>query len=145
MKEQPVLATFVRRSFAGQPRKFELRIDEIGELETLRSAGIAAIFWRLCNAQFYHGDVRETVRLGLIGGGMGDADATALIGAAMDRKPIGEFLQLAADILSALINGCAEDDAPKKAEAERPSDPATSPPSMKRAARSASTRGRSAA
>ena len=121
------LVTSVRRVFAGRPRTFELLIDEIAELERLCNAGVGAVFARLCTAQFKFDDIRETVRLGLRGGGMSEAAATALVRATMDRKPLAEYLQLAADILGALINGMPPE--PKGAAVKKKDAPATSPTS----------------
>lgn len=127
--------TWIIADFAGQRRKFELRIGEIGELERLTHSGIAAILTRLVSMQWRNDDVRETIRLALIGGGTSEAGATGLALYTLDVAPKGQFLQLAADILAACINGAA----PKKADGEGtgpPETPATSSPSTGSAAAS---------
>lgn len=131
MSEPPVV-TSVHAVFAGRERKFELRLGEIGELERLCGAGLGAIMLRLATMQWRWDDVRETVRLGLMGGGMSEPDATALAMAQLDKPPFGRFLQLANDIIVASVNGA---DPPKKAEAETPTSaaPATSAASTKSA------------
>ncbi|ACL62057.1 gene transfer agent family protein [Methylobacterium nodulans] len=111
--------------FAGRRRKFELRLGEIGELERRCGAGIGAIMLRLANHTFYGADVRETVRLGLIGGGEDLAGAEALMRYTVDGFPLSTHLQLAADILSAAVAGVEPEG---NGETEGRSDaPATSP------------------
>lgn len=111
--------------FAGEQRKFQLRLGEIGELERRCSAGIGEIMVRLGTHRFYLNDVRETVRLGLIGGGASEPESTRLVLRYVDPEPIAEHIQLAASILSACVSGV---DPPKK-ETESADGPATSPAS----------------
>ena len=122
------LTTELRAPFAGQLRTFELRIDEIGLLERRCEAGIGEIYLRLCSARFKHADIRETILLGRIGGGASEPEATAEIMAFVDRAPLASHLQLAVDILAALLNG-TQQEAPGKLPAEGNDAPATSPPS----------------
>ncbi|MGY2051680.1 gene transfer agent family protein [Methylobacterium sp. JK268] len=91
--------------FAGRRRKFELRLGEIGELERRAGAGIGEIMVRLAAHRFYAADIRETVRLGLVGGGEDLAGAEALMRYSVDGFPLSEHLQLAADILAAAVTG----------------------------------------
>lgn len=128
----PLLHTCLYRDLAGRRRKFELRLGEIGELERICNAGVAAILLRLSTMQWRYDDIRETIRLALQGGGLSEPDATAIALHYLDARPKGEFLQLAADILNACIMGVE----PGKAagETEQSGAPATSPPSMKSAA-----------
>ena len=105
--------TAVFRRFEGRERKFCLRIGEI--------------MLRLSMHRFYASDIWATLRLGLIGGGESRTDADVLVGNVED-SPIADYLQLAADILSAAVSGV---EAPGKPMAEgSPSAPETSPPSM---------------
>lgn len=116
-------------AFAGRRRKFQLRIGEIGELERLCGAGLGEIMVRLSAHRFYLADIRETIRLGLEGGGESEPAATALVMRNVDPTPIGEHLQLAADILSAAVTGVPVE-APGKDRAAGSDDaPETSPPS----------------
>jgi hypothetical protein len=126
---EALLHTAIYRDFAGRRRKFELRLGEIGELERLCAAGIGAILLRLSTMQWRYDDIRETVRLGLQGGGASEPDATALAIRYVDARPKGEFLQLAADVLSACIVGV--DPGKAQGETEKSGAPATSPLSMK--------------
>ncbi|MCW2315314.1 hypothetical protein M2322_000848 [Rhodoblastus acidophilus] len=99
----------IERDFAGQRRKFELRIKQWGELERLCGTGIFAIAMRLSHGMGGFADVRETVRLGLEGGGMSEVEATALTLHYFDGEPLGAHLVLASEILSAAINGLPKD------------------------------------
>lgn len=130
--------------FGGRRRKFQLRIGEIGELEQACGAGLGAVYARVATMQWRLDDLRETIRLGLIGGGASPGEAHMLVRRYVDADaaPKGGFLQLAADILMACINGVTA--AAGKQEGEGTSgDPATSPPSTKPAAPSESPRARS--
>lgn len=116
--------------FSGRARIFDLPIGEIGQLETLCGAGIGAIYTRVVTMQFRFADVRETIRLGLIGGGMVPSQADLLVEQRVDGRPLNENVQLAADILRALFDGVAaatKDD--PSGEADRSDSPAMSVPS----------------
>jgi hypothetical protein len=118
--------------FAGRKRKFELRIGEIGELERVCLAGIGEINMRLLTERWRYDDIRETIRLGLMGGGASEMDAQMLIETYVDANPLRRHVGMAADILHALIEGA---DAPKaQGETDASGAPATSPPSTKPAA-----------
>jgi hypothetical protein len=125
---EPQLHTAVYRDLAGRRRKLELRLGEIAELERLCGAGIAAVLVRLSTMQWRYDDIRETVRLGLMGGGASEPEATAIVMRALDPAPKGAHLQLAADVVNACVMGVA----PGKDEGEGAASaaPATSPPSM---------------
>ncbi|ATQ67733.1 MULTISPECIES: gene transfer agent family protein [Methylosinus] len=127
--------TCIHADLAGRRRKFELRLGEIGELERLCNAGIGAIYMRLVSMQWRNDDIRETIRLGLMGGGASEPDATMVVMRYIDPEPKGRHLALAASILSACIEGAPEGNA----EGEGPKSDAseTSPPSTKSAAPSA--------
>lgn len=121
---------FHRAPFAGQGRTFRLRLGEVGELERLCNAGIGAIAMRLATHQFYNADVRETVRLGLQGGGLDEPTATALIMSAFDDRPLSAHIELAALIIKAYLDGIPDELKKKEPDANVPapaSSPATSP------------------
>ncbi|MGL3208688.1 gene transfer agent family protein [Bradyrhizobium sp. BR 1433] len=99
----------IRRPFAGRERTLRLRIGEVAELERLANAGIGAIMVRLATHQFYASDVREAIRLGLQGGGLTEPEATAIVMGSVDSKPLGEHIQLAADIIGAYVSGIPDD------------------------------------
>lgn len=126
--------TCVYRQFAGKRVKFELRIGDLLELERLCGSGIGAIYLRLA-AQPGWLDIREPIRLGMLGGGMAEPDVDMLMLAYVDKGPIGRLVPLAYEIVNALFNGV--DEPPKKAEGETSESqerPATAPPGMSSAA-----------
>jgi hypothetical protein len=81
--------------------------------------------------QFRIDDIRETIRLGLIGGGITPAEAQAMLLFSVDGRPINENVQLAADILKALFEGISPGKPAGNLEREGIGDPATSPDSTK--------------
>jgi hypothetical protein len=121
------LHTAIYRDLAGRRRRLELRLGEIGELERLCGAGLGAIYLRVVSMQWRYDDIRETIRLGLQGGGASEPDATAIAMRYLDPRPKGEFLALAASILSACIDGVPEGNE----DGERSAGPETSPPSTR--------------
>lgn len=122
---QPVV--FHRALFAGQQRTFKLRFGEVAELERLCSAGIGAIALRIGTHQFYQADIRETVRLGLQGGGLDEPQATALVHHSFEDKALEAHIQLAAKIVEAYLNGIPDELKKKEPDPNEP-PPATSPP-----------------
>lgn len=118
MSEEKIYSTAVYRSFGGRDQRFELPLREMCELERLCGAGIAAIYARVAMLQFYILDVRQTIRLGMIGGGSTPAEAEATVRFNLDGRPINEYAQLAADILNAAFEGTEPS---KKASGAEPS------------------------
>lgn len=136
---ETIAATTVHYArFAGRRRRFCLRIGEIGELEELCGSGVGAIWKRLALLEFRHADIRETIRLGLIGGGeLVPGAAETLVARFVDDHPLAETVDLAVSIMRALIEGVIEGGKiteadkimPGKETAESETDAsATSPP-----------------
>jgi Phage tail tube protein, GTA-gp10 len=111
-------STLIRRPFAGQERSFDLRIGEIQALERACSCGIFGLLMRIGSHQAYAADIRETIRLALIGGGETDAASTTLIMAEIDGRPLSEHLPLAAEIIKSVIDGLPQQTEEEMAEAE---------------------------
>lgn len=127
---EPDKTSIVAR-FAGGDHVFRLRIGEIGELETHCGAGIGAIYTRMAALQFRLADIRQTIRLGLIGGGMPAGQADYFVGRYVDDAPINDYADLAFRVLRALFDGAeqaAREHPPGKPTGES-AGPATSPPS----------------
>jgi hypothetical protein len=115
--------TLIRRPFAGQDRPFDLRIGEITALERICACGIYGIVARIVTHQAYAADIRETIRLGLVGGGMTDAESTRLVMESCDGYPLSEHMPLAIDILKCVVQGLpavSEDGDTGKAMPETP-------------------------
>ncbi len=111
------------------------------ELEAKCECGVSEIFDRLRNGRWWLNDVRETLRLGLIGGGMEPAKALILIKRYVDNRPWAESVQPAMAVLMAALVGVPGDDIGKKPPADRtteanqapssvPMDASSAPPSM---------------
>jgi len=62
--------------------------------------------------------VRETIRLGLIGGGLEPTKALKLVRTYVDDRPLAESILTAEAILMAAIVGAPEEDEPKKPQPE---------------------------
>lgn len=125
MSEVDTSRTAIDRLFAGRSRRFQLRIGEIGELERICGAGIGEIMLRLAAHRFRAADIWATIRLGLEGGGEREIVATGLV-ERYQSQPLGDYIQLAADIISAAVAGVPP---PKPATEGASDDPATSPSS----------------
>lgn len=119
--------------FGGRDRVFKLRLGECAELEISRRCGLAAIYHRLATLQWFVDDIRETVRLGLVGGGTLPAEADFLIARHVDADdaPRGQWLQLAVDILTVAIDGMPKPLPGKTTGEGESAPPATSPPSTR--------------
>jgi Phage tail tube protein, GTA-gp10 len=97
------------------------KVGLILDLEEKCKAGLASILTRLTNSQWHLNDVRETIRLGLIGGGMAPDKAMAAVRNHVDENPngLGPSVMVAYSILEAVIVGVKDDPVGKAgAEAE---------------------------
>jgi hypothetical protein len=92
--------------------RFRLKMDGATELEEKCDAGIGAIYMRLHGPAYTMLDVRETIRLGLIGGGTAPVKALSLVKRYVDERPIDESWLLARTIVGALMHGVANDPPP---------------------------------
>lgn len=76
------------------------------ELEAKRGCGIMAIRERLLSKAWYGDDIRETIRLGLIGGGKAPMEALRLVATYCDGLPlIPESWAAAVRIIDAHVMG----------------------------------------
>lgn len=120
------------RCLDGEMHTFRLAIGQLVELQEKCDAGPAWIVERLQSGRWLLADIRDTIRLGLIGGGMKPVEAGALISRYVDNvdeHPLLENRQTAVAILMAALVG-AEDEPPGKPAAEgAPNSSAESSPS----------------
>lgn len=125
---------------------FRLPIGQLRELQDKCGAGPLAIFERLRNGTWMVDDIRETLRLGLIGGGLKPPEALVLIKRYVDDRPWAENVLAATTVLLAAVMGVPGDQVGKD-EAARTETEATdalsSPPSTAPAPRSAGPRDKS--
>lgn len=117
--------------------KFRLGYGELRDLQETCDAGPKRIADRLLPydpARNPHGDnfrvedVRETIRLGLMGAGKTQAEALALITKFVDRRPLNENRYIAWAILAAVLVGATDEQVGK---AEEPETKATDSPMTK--------------
>ena len=99
---------------------FRLALAELEELQEKCDAGPPLILARIEASQWKTADVRETIRLGLIGGGMDALKALALVERYVDERPDWtKNALLARGVLYAALVGVDEEPPEKpKGEAE---------------------------
>lgn len=96
-------------AWADGEHRFRLAIGQLRELQEKCDAGPAEIAARLSNGRWRLNDVRETIRLGLIGGGMAPGDAHKLTVRYVDERPWLESVQPAQAVLMAALVGVPEE------------------------------------
>ena len=94
-------ATALRAFFGDAEHDFALPPERILELERATGAGVGALSRRLFAGDFSFRDLRETVRIGLIGGGMAPQAAAELVAAYVDGRPLQEAHPIAVAVLEA--------------------------------------------
>jgi hypothetical protein len=102
-----------RAFFGDAERDFALPFDMVTELERVTGRGIGGLVRDLFAGNFHHREIIETIRLGLIGGGLTPQIAAAMTKAYAENRPLNETYPLAISILENLYFGRAKD-APKK-------------------------------
>jgi len=88
---------------------FALPFPLVEELQRKTGVGIGALFERVRTLSFSIGDVSETIRLGLIGGGMEPAAAFQLVETYVKQRPLAETLPVALSILEVVWFGAPAD------------------------------------
>lgn len=101
-----------RLNWRGGEHEFALRIGELRALQERLDAGPAHVLERLSNGHWRVDDVVETIRLGLIGGGLPGPDAARLVRMHVEEHPLAPAVPVAAGILLMALVGEA-DDAPE--------------------------------
>lgn len=95
---------------------FRLAIAQIRELQEKTNCGPLELLNRMVRGTWRLDDVRETIRLGLIGGGLEPIQALSKIARYVDARPLSESVPTAQAILSVMIFGKDEEDAPPMGE-----------------------------
>lgn len=95
------------------------KIKSVLELEDKCEAGVSEVFQRISDGKWKINDVRETIRLGLIGGGMTPDASLKLVQRYVDDRPWAESVPVAMVVLMAAIVGVPGDPLEKKQETER--------------------------
>lgn len=115
----------VELAFGDGQYLFRLPVGQLRELQEKCACGPMPILQRLSSSAWRIDDVRETIRLGLIGGGMTPPAALKLVERYVDARPWGECVPTAQAVLLAAVIGAGDQDDPVgKAEgAETQSQP----------------------
>lgn len=106
--------------FGNDTHIFKLGYGQIKEIQDTTNAGIAFILDSLLHGTWKIEYIRETIRCGLVGGGMSPGDAMRMVKTYVEDTesyPIGDNIPIAASILAAAICGAEEEDKGKKPEA----------------------------
>jgi hypothetical protein len=128
-------------TWADGEHRFRLAIAQLRELQEKCDAGPAFILGRLQSGRWLIDDIRETLRLGLIGGGAKPADAVKLVQRYVDERPLLESVQPAMAVLLAALIGAEDEPLGKQVAAKAQGSSAessASPPSTEPAPPSAS-------
>lgn len=93
----------------GGEHTFDLRIGELQALQDACDAGPEFILNRILAGQWRYADLFDTIRLGLIGGGMDRAEAGKLTREAFERNGLVAFKITASSILGQALYGVPDD------------------------------------
>lgn len=118
----------VTLSFAGEDRQFRLPISRLRALQEKVDAGPMELLARYVGGTWRVDDLREPILQGLIGGGMGQADATRLVQTNFDDLPLKDFIGMAQAIVGVAVVGAGDESLgePGAGETSTNRSPATS-------------------
>lgn len=105
---------------------FRLPMKQLRELQDKTGLGPEALYNRIATGAWRVEDIRETIRLGLIGGGMDEVKAVKLVRQYIDDAPLLKHKPTAIAIILAALLGPPNDPIPV-GKPEAGSEPSTSP------------------
>jgi len=109
----------VELTWADGTHKFNIaKVAQILELEDKCGCGIAEVFSRIRDGKWRLNDIRETIRLGLIGAGQEPLKALVLVQRYVDERPLTESVYIALVVIMAALTGVPGDEVGKKEKAE---------------------------
>lgn len=110
----------VHLDFGGGKPRFRLAMGELEELQELTGVGPYRCLQRLLAGEWHVQDVRDTLRLGLIGGGLTPNEAGNLTRRYVEERPDWLInVQLAIAVLGAALAGAPEEKPLKKGGAPK--------------------------
>lgn len=109
---QPNRKAEIRLTWADGEHTFKLALGQIRELQEKTDCGPMELVNRMMRGTWRVDDIRETIRLGLIGGGLDPIKSLSLVGRYVDGRPLAESVQVAQAVLSVLLFGVNEEDNP---------------------------------
>lgn len=105
------MADTLTTEFGGVERAFRLRYGEILDLEdSCGGIGFGELYNTIARHRFKALYLRQTIKFGLVGGGMEPAEAERLVKSRFDSYPVGRLAQLALAILVATYDGIPSTD-----------------------------------
>jgi hypothetical protein len=96
--------------FGDGPKVFKLPAKLIRELERTTGCGVGALCRRLFQGDFSYDEIREVIRLSLVGGGTAPEAAEALCAAYIDGAPLSASYPLAVAVMECAWFGRAQAD-----------------------------------
>lgn len=111
-------------TWADDDHVFRTRLGEWREIQKVCDAGLIEIMDRMQTRKWRVEDVREVIRIGLIGGGKTPTHALGLVKRYVDERPLAESLPVALAILMAAVVGVPEDP-PDGDRSKKKDEPAT--------------------
>lgn len=99
----------IELNFGDGTYKFRLPWGELVRLQESCNAGPYVVLQRLQNGNWYMADIRETIRYGLIGGGLAAPKALTLVQEYIEGRPPVESVMLAQVVLSAALVGAPDE------------------------------------
>lgn len=116
----------INLDFGDGAHAFRLAWGQLVELQEKCDAGPYVVLRRLMDGSWRMADIAETIRIGLVGGGMAPGEAIKLVRRYVEARPPMESILHAQAILSAALMGAPEEK-PGEPEGEAESGSTTSP------------------
>lgn len=113
--------------FADGIKTFRLAWGELIKLQEATDAGPFVVYRRLMSGHWKMGDISNTIRLGLMGGGLEPDKALAFVRDYVESRPPMESLALAQGVLGIALQG-APDEEPGEHEGEGTGSGSTNSP-----------------
>ena len=98
----------LKRAFADGDYTFALKYAAVAEYEKAEDKSLFATLRAALAGEWFLKDVREIIRLALIGGGTPPTDALRLVRDYVEARPLAENTTLFTDILAATFFGVDE-------------------------------------
>lgn len=120
---QPTRSAKLENQFVGEGY-FDLclRIGELIALQEILGVGPYVLANRFLNGEWMVQDIVETIRLGLIGGGMHQRDAFDLVNRNIVSGWFADYAGLAGNLVFAAISGVPDEELPSSGEATAPAE-----------------------
>lgn len=118
----------IELEFGDGTHKFRLPWGELVNLQEACDAGPYVILSRLQDGTWRLADIRETIRYGLIGGGLEPSAALKLVREYVEQRPPVESVIYAQVVLSAALMGAPEEPVGEPEAASQTENPLTTSP-----------------